>query len=196
MALRGVGRLVVRRDSCKALAVAVSAIIIAAAEGVAANAAQAQNEVLSATTTTFSAGGSGWCFKGSASATFNAVGPAAGPYAGTFTEINANANVSAPSYTSRNLTLSIPFTVSSGATTITGSVTNPPPYSGGSLLCSNFFAAGVVVNAGAAAYTATIQSTGTTARRVSGTAQVSAAFDFRPQHLLGEPPTVTLLNFP
>ena len=183
----------------KKLAVAVGAMAIAAGGvGTAATAAQAQNEVLQATATTFTGGTSGWCFKGSASATFTAAGPATGPYPGTFTETNANVSVSAPTYTSRTLTLSIPFTISSGSTTITGTITNPPPYSGGSLLCSggSFYAGGPIVNANAAAYTATIQASGQRAQTVSGTAQVSAAFEFRPQHVLGTAPTATLLNFP
>jgi hypothetical protein len=179
------------------LAVAVSAMALVAANGgTAAPAAQAQNEVLQATTTTFNAGGIGWCFKGSASATFSASGPATGAYPGAFTETNATVRVSAPTFTSRTLALSIPFTIRSGSTTITGAITNPPPYSGGTLLCSNFFAAGPIVNAGAAAYTATIQSKGLPGQTVSGTAQVSAAFEFRPRHVLGTPPTATLLNFP
>src|SRR5205085_12661082 len=104
----------------KKLAVAVSAMAIAAVGGgTAATAAQAQDEVLQATATTFTAGGIGWCFNGSASATFSASGPATGPYLGTFTETNANVRVSAPTFTSRTLTLSIPFTIRSGSTTVT-----------------------------------------------------------------------------
>jgi hypothetical protein len=183
----------------KNLAVAMTVMSIAALGGaIGAARAQAQNEVLQATATTFNAGGSGWCFKGSASATFSAAGPATGPYPGTFTETNANVSVSAPTYTSRTLTLSIPFTISSGSTTITGTITNPPPYSGGTLLCSggSFYAGGPIANANAATYTATIQSKGQPAQALSGTAQVSAAFEFRPQHVLWTPPTATLLNFP
>jgi hypothetical protein len=182
------------------LAVAVTAMVIASANGgIAATAAQAQSEVLQATATTFSGGTSGWCFKGSASATFNASGPAAGPYSGTFTETNANVSVSVPTWTSsRRLTLYIPFTITSGSTTISGTVTNPSPYSGGTLLCSggSFFSGGPIVNASAATYTATIRSKGQPAQTVTGTAQVSAAFDFRPRQALGEAPTVTLLALP
>jgi IPT/TIG domain len=184
---------------CKKLGVAGSAMAIAAAGGgIAATAAQAQNEVLTASATTFTGGASGLCVKGSATAIFNASGPATGLYPGTFTETNANATVSAPTYTTRTLTLSIPFTISSGGTTITGTTTNPSPYSGGTLLCytGSFDDGGPIVNASAAAYTATIQSNGQPTRTVSGTAQVSAAFEFRPQHVVGAPPTVTLLNFP
>jgi hypothetical protein len=183
----------------KKLAVAMTAMSIAAVGGgPAASAAQAQNEVLPASTTTFTGGGGGWCFKGSANATFSAAGPANGPYPGTFTQINANVSVSVPTWTSRTLALSIPFTISSGSTTITGTVTNPPQYAGGSLVCGSgsMQTAGVIVAANGATYTATIASKGHPALSVSGTAQVSAAFDFRPRYVVGTPPTVTLLNFP
>ena len=64
-------------------------------------------------------------------------------------------------------------------------------------MCSggSFYSGGPIVNATAAAYTATIQNAGTT-QNVSGTADASAAFEFRPFHVLGTSPTVTLLNFP
>ena len=186
----------------KKLSVAITAISIAAANGgIAATGAQAQDEVLQATTTTFYGGGTGLCINGTASATFSATGPATGPYPGTFTETNANVTVSAqvkPQMISRKLTVWIPFVITSGTTTtITGTITNPPPYAGGSILCGggSFPAAGPIVGANAATYTATVQSQGHT-QKVSGTAQVSASFDFRPQHVLAIPPTVTLLNFP
>jgi hypothetical protein len=196
----------------KKLALAMTAMSIAAlGEGIGAAAAQAQDEVLPATATTFTAGGSGLCVNGASSATFNAAGSATGtnglapPYPGTFTETSANVyvsartvNVSGSVQITRTLTLSIPFTITSGSTTITGTVTNPAPYSGGSILCSggSFYAGGPLVNATAAAYTATIQAKRQPAKKVGGTAQVGAAFVFRPQHVLGTPPTVTLLNFP
>ena len=172
--------------------------IAAVGGGTAASAAQAQNEVLQASTTTFTGGGGGWCFKGSANTTFSAAGPASGPYPGSFTQTNANVRISVLTWTSRTLTLSIPFTITSGSTTITGTVTNPPPYAGGSLGCGSgsMQTASVIVAANGATYTATIQSKGQPAQNVLGTAQVSASFEFRPQHVLGTPPTVTLLNFP
>ena len=184
----------------KKLSVAITALSIAAANGgIAATGAQAQDEVLQATTTTFYGGGTGLCINGSTSATFSATGPAIGPYPGTFTETNANVTVSAQfkPQISRKLTLWIPFGITSGTTTITGTITNPPPYAGGSILCGggSLPAAGPIVGANAATYTATIQSQGHT-QKVNGTAQVSASFEFRPQHVLGSPPTVTLLNFP
>jgi hypothetical protein len=190
------------------LAVAMTAIsITAVAAGIGSGAAQAQDEVLQATATTFSAGGVLSCFKGSASATFSASGPAAGPYDGTFTETAAKVSVStvlvsAPTpHPSSTLTLSIPFTISSGSTTITGTITNPPPYSGGSIFCygGGFYAAGPDVNANAATYTATIQSQRQLAQTVTGTAQVMAGFRGRPlsqPQVLVIPPKVTLLDFP
>ena len=184
----------------KKLSVAITAISIAAANGgIAATEARAQDEVLQATTTTFWGGGTGLCVNGSTSATFSATGPATGPYPGTFTETNATVTVSAQykPQISRKLTLSIPFEITSGTTTITGTITNPPPYAGGSILCGggSLPAAGPIVGANAATYTATIQSQGHT-QKVTGTAHVSASFEFRPQHIVGTPPTVTLLNFP
>jgi len=186
------------------LAVAVTSISIAAASGgTAASAAQAQDEVLQATTTTFIAGGAnGSCFSGAASATFTAAGPATGPYAGSFTAATpanpATAIVSAriTPQISRTLTLSIPFTISSGSTTITGTVTNPAPYSGGSLLCVRgpFYPTnGLSVAANSATYTATIQTQRQPAHKVSGTARVSAAFQ---GGRVTTSPNVTLLNFP
>ena len=185
----------------KKLAVAVTAMSIAAVGGggATAMAARAQDEVLQATSTTFIAGGgSGSCFSGVASVTFTAAGPATGPYAGSFTGATpATAIVSAriTPQISRTLTLSIPFTITSGSTTITGTVTNPAPYSGGSLLCvrsplnpTN----GLSVAANSATYTATVQRQGHT-QNVKGTAQVSAAFQ---GGRVTTPPNVTLLNFP
>jgi hypothetical protein len=179
------------------LAVAMTAMSIAAAGGgIGAAAAQAQDEVLQSTTTTFWVGGSGTCFTGIASAGFSAAGPATGPYAGTFTETNANVRVSTQlNPISRKLTLSIPFTINSGSTTITGTITNPPPYSGGGTSCRNFYPNGPSSNANAATYTATIQSQGQPAQTVSGTAQFSAAFEFMP-HVVAVAPAATLLNFP
>jgi hypothetical protein len=185
----------------KKLCVAITAISIAAANGgIAATAAQAQDEVLQATSTTFIAGAaSGICLSGLASATFSAAGPATGPYAGSFTEATpanpATAIVSAriTPQISRTLTLSIPFTINSGSTTVTGAVTNPAPYSGGFLLCIHGPLTptnGLSVAANSATYTATVRSQGHT-QSVKGTAQVSAAFQ---GGRVMTPPSVTLLN--
>src|SRR3954468_24058922 len=84
------------------LAVAMTAMTLATVYGgIGVAAAQAQDEVLQAATTTFNAGGSGTCFNGSAFANFNAAGSATGgngvpaPYPGTFTVTAANVNVTA-----------------------------------------------------------------------------------------------------
>jgi hypothetical protein len=199
------------------LVVAVTAMSIAAVGGgIGAAGAQAQNEVLPATTTTFWGGGTGSCFNGTGYANLNAGGSTTGgpglpaPYPGTFTagrlmpatpnNVSVSVrmvNVSGSVQIYRTLTLFMPFTINSGRTTITGTVTNPSPYSGGNLGCTGGLSvAAVGVAANAATYTATIQTKGQPANEVSGAALVSAAIDFRPRYVVGTPPTVTLLNFP
>jgi len=167
----------------KKLAVAMTAMSIAAAGGgIGAAGAQAQgDEVLAATATTISGGANGLCFSRSlaANATFNAAGSATGPngvpapYPGQFTETKANASLSGsmwPLPVHLNLTLSIPFTISSGTTTITGTITNPSPYAGGNPVCGTGWSIwGVGVGASGAKYKATIQRPRRPAQTVSGT---------------------------
>jgi hypothetical protein len=183
----------------KKLAAVMTAVsITAAGGGIGAAGAQAQDEVLQATATAFNAGGLGMCLRGSAWATFSDAGSATGPYHGTFTETNATISVDRATLAPSTLTMSIPFTVSSGNTAITGTITNPLR-SGGSILCfgGSFLSAGPVAKTNSAAYTATIESQGQPAQTVSGTAQASAAFRFRPYWATqATPPTVTLLNLP
>jgi hypothetical protein len=74
-------------------------------------------------------------------------------------------------------------------------VTNPAPYSGGSLLCIHGPLTptnGLSVAANSATYTATVRSQGH-AQSVKGTAQVSAAFQGGRETT---PPNMTLLNLP
>jgi hypothetical protein len=52
------------------------------------------------------------------------------------------------------------------------------------------------VAANGATYTATIRSKGQPVEKVSGTAQVSAAFEFRPRNVVLTAQAVTLLIFP
>jgi hypothetical protein len=188
----------------KKLAVAVTAISIAGlGGGTAASAAQAQNEVLP-TTTTFWGGGSGVCIgTASASVSFSASGAVtAGPYPGLFTE-TVRVGFSRRVYwqagkltISSTSTLSIPFTITSGSTTITGTVTNPAGSGVGITDCVNYYPGGLFVSASNATYTATIQTQGQTAKTtVTGTAQVSGLFALRPP-VKGTPLSVTLLNFP
>ena len=181
----------------KRVAVAMTAMSIAVpGGGIGAAEAQGQSEVVQSTATTFWGGRSGTCFAGSASVTFSAAGPATGPYTGTFTDTDAYVRVSTPTVPSSNqLTLSIPFTINSGSTTITGTITDPAPYSGGAIFAVTS-TAGTIVNANAATYTATIQHQGQHDKTVSGTAQFNASFEFSPQHILAAAPTATLLDFP
>jgi hypothetical protein len=191
----------------KKLAVAVTAISIAGLGGgipAAAAQAQAENEVFQPTTSTSTGGASGVCIgNGSASVKFSAGGAVTGPYPGSFTE-TGGVGFSRRMYwqtvpirkliISSTLTLSIPFTIGFGSTTITGEITNPAG-SGGSVDCVNYYIGGLDVSAYNATYTATIKTEGQTAETVTGAAQVSGIFSFSPR-VVGTLPWVTLLNFP
>jgi hypothetical protein len=182
----------------KQLAVAMTTMSVAAlGGGIGAAGAQAQNdETLSGTATT-SGGASGLCLSSSllATAYSNVAGRATGPYAGNFTETNATASLSR-SAGKTQLKLAIPFAISSGTTTITGTISNAKPYAGGSPLCGpSFQIFGIDVTTNGAQYTATIQRPGLPAQTISGTAQINGGFQFRP---FGRQTTVTetLLAFP
>lgn len=185
----------------KKLAVAVTAMSIAAVGGgIGAAGAQAQNEVLTGTATTVSGGSSGLCLgnnPANATVTFNAAGSSAAPYSGTFTETNASSSLYRNAGHTQ-LMLSIPFAISSGTTTIKGTITNPSPYTGGNAVCgSSFYIFGIGVAANTANYTTTIKRSGHPAQTVRGTAQISGGFDFRPYGLPHTSTvTETLLNFP
>ena len=77
------------------------------------------------------------------------------------------------------LAFGIPFTITSGTTTITGMITNPYPWSGGLFECG-----AVHGDAHDATYTATIQPAGQT---ISGSAQVILSIPIQP----GAPGTIT-----
>jgi len=182
----------------KKLAVAITMMSIASLTGgIGAPGAQAQNdETLSGTATT-TGGATGLCSSSAllATANFNAAGSATAPYPGTFTETNASASLSR-STGKTQLKLAIPFTINSGTTTITGTITNPKPYAGGSPLCGpSFQIYGIAVGTNGGQYTATIQRPGQPAHTISGTAQINGGFQFRPP---GRQTTVTetLLAFP
>jgi hypothetical protein len=189
----------------KKLAVAATAISIAGiGGGTAASAAQAQNEVLQPTTQTTFWGKSGVCIgTESASANFSASGAVTTePYPGSFTEtgrvgFSRRVYWQAGKLTSSNTsTLSISFTITSGSTTITGTITNPAGSGVGITPCVNYYPGGLLVSASNATYTATIQTEGQTAETtVTGTAQVSGLFSLSPI-VKGTPLSVTLLNFP
>jgi hypothetical protein len=181
----------------KTLALTITTMSIAAlGAGIGAAVAQAQDETLSGTATT-TGGATGFCVSSSlvANANSNVAGSAAGPYPGQSTEPNAIASLSRSAGKTR-LHFAIPFTISSGTTTITGTITNPEPYAGGSPLCgSGFLIFGIDVGTNAAQYTATIHRSGRPDRTINGTAQIGASFQFRPP---GRQTTVTetLLAFP
>lgn len=141
-------------------------------------AAQAQSEVLQGTATTVSGQASSPCpsaFHPFVGVSFNAAGPATGPYPGEFTEKNGNANVSGtflkPGYI--QLRLGIPFTINAGSTTITGTISNPYPWIGGLFSCG-----AVIANASRATYTATIDSAGLV-QTVSGSAQFQSTLSIQ-----------------
>jgi hypothetical protein len=126
----------------------------------------------------------------------------AGPYPGSFTE-TGRVGFSRRVYwqagkltSSSTSTLSIPFTIASGSTTITGTVTNPAGSGLGISPCVNYYPGGLFVSASNATYTATIQTQGQTAETTfTGTAQASGLFSLSPI-VKGTPLSVTLLNFP
>ncbi|HUO71564.1 MAG TPA: hypothetical protein VMU39_12365 [Solirubrobacteraceae bacterium] len=182
----------------KTLALAITTMSIAAlGAGIGAAAAQAQNdETLSGTATT-TGGATGFCVSSSllANANSSVAGSAAGPYPGQFTEPNAIASLSR-SAGKTQLKLTIPFMITSGTTTITGTITNPTPYAGGSPLCgSGFLIFGIDVGTNGAQYKATIQRPGRPDQTINGAAQINGGFQFRPP---GRQTTVTetLLAFP
>jgi hypothetical protein len=146
--------------------------------------AQAQTETLSGQTTTISGRVSNPCpapSNPSVSASFSAVGSATGSYAGQFTNTNAWASVSGillkPGYI--QLRFGIPFTITSGATTITGTITNPYPWIGGLFECGTVYG-----GSSRATYTATIHPAGQT---ISGAAQVILSIPIK----TGAPGTIT-----
>jgi hypothetical protein len=184
----------------KKLAVAMTAMSLAGTVGeIGAAEARAQSEVLQGTATTISGQAAGVCgspLSKSVSAKFDAAGPASGPYSGAFTETNATGGVSGwqrPLY--EQLRVSIPFTIGSGTTTITGTITNPYPWVGGSFICNGSALVGFTMGAYAnnATYTATIERPGQLPQTISGNAQLRGNFYIQP----GGDTTVTeTLAFP
>jgi hypothetical protein len=151
--------------------------------------ARAQTETLSGTTTTISGSVYGCPLTSrvytyvSVGAHFTAAGSATADspyYPATFTNPSANATVAGyygkPGY--MRATFTIPFVITSGMTTITGTIRNP--YGG-----AGMFECGTVIGgANAATYTATIQPSGQT---ISGTARVFLDIPVLP----GAPGTIT-----
>ena len=110
--------------------------------------AHAQAETLSGTTTTNSGSVYGCPIRGvfpvSVAANFKAAGSATNGsayYPATFTNPSANATVAGwygkPGY--MRMTFGIPFVITSGTTTITGTITNPYPWAGGLFECGTVY---------------------------------------------------------
>jgi hypothetical protein len=186
------------RVHIRMLAVAVSAMSIAAlGGGIGAAGAQAQStEVLTGTATKISGSAYGNClyrYSIAAGVNFSAVGSATstgangapGPYSGTFTETNANANLSGTRNPPWKVGLHIPFFITSGNTTITGTIVSSTyPATGtfdAGFLCSGSVPVGFSLGSGpyyypSPKYTATIQSPGQPAQAISGNATIHGNF--------------------
>jgi len=179
------------------LSVVVLAMSIAAiGGGIGAAGAQAQStEVLRGTATKVSGSAYGNCLYRSsiaAGVNFSAVGLATstgangapGPYSGTFTETNANANLSGIRNPPWKVGLHIPFVITSGNTTITGTIVSSAyPATGtfdAGFLCNGSvpvgFSLGGAYTYPSPKYTATIQTPGQPAQPISGNATISGGF--------------------
>ena len=122
---------------------------------------------------------------GSASATFNASGHATGPYPGSFLVNQGSAHLFKAIFHNQlsNAGVSVPFTITSGTTTITGTVShslitlNPSFLTGFGFLCNGSTVVGLNVST-SANYTATIQSRHAS-QAISGQAHVSGRLLFQ-----------------
>jgi hypothetical protein len=175
-----------------ALIPALAAVAVLAAPAASASAASPlTGETLAGTATTTN--GSAYGFRNciqryvlGASATFNASGKAAGPYPGSFVENQGSASLfdtvmhNQLSYDG----LSVPFTITSGTTTITGTISHYQStlmigaLGGFGFLCSGPTVVGLNVNT-PATYTATIQR-GKASQAISGQAHVGGSLSTKP----------------
>jgi hypothetical protein len=182
-----------RRRNRFALIPALAAVAVLAAPAASASAASPlTGETLTgtATTTTGSASAFRNCIQRyvvGAGATFNASGTAAGPYRGPFVESQGSANLfdtgihNQLSYDG----LSVPFTITSGKTTITGTISHsqsslqPGFLEGFGFLCNGPTVVGLNVNT-TATYTATIQAPRRASQAISGQAHVGGSLSTEP----------------
>jgi 5-hydroxyisourate hydrolase-like protein (transthyretin family) len=181
--LRRLSRLLNAPRNGLALIPALAAIALFAAPSASA-ATPLTGEALNGTATTTSGQGYGNCLnRGTvgASANFNASGPATGPYAGKFVEVNGSAGMSGYRNPPWRLTLGIPFTITSGTTTITGRITNPYPWMGGiGFICNSTSVVGFTAGANWATYTAMITVPGRAPQTINGKVQVIGNFSTQP----------------
>ena len=182
-----------RRRNGFALIPALAAVAVLAAPAASASAASPlTGETLAGTATTTNGSGAALlsCTNrtvAQASATFNASGEATGPYLGSFVEDQGSANLfetvihNRVSYDG----LSVPFTITSGATTITGTISHSqsslqPILNGFGFLCGGRAVAGLSVNT-SGTYTATIQPPAPAApQAISGQADVFGSLSTQP----------------
>ena len=119
-----------------------------------------------------------------AAATFNSSGNATGPYPGPFVDERGSAGLFDTVIHNQlsQSALTVPFTITSGTATITGTITNYQssrfpnlgPLGGLGFLCNGPTVAGLSVNT-TATYTATIQAPGQAPQAISGHAHVSGS---------------------
>jgi hypothetical protein len=186
-------RLLRPRRNGFALIPALAAVALLAAPAASAlGASPLAGETLAGTATTTNGSGGGFrnCtqrYVFSASATFNASGKATGPYPGLFVENQASASLF-ETVIHNQLSddgLSAPFTITSGTTTITGTIShsqsslNPGFLEGFGFLCNGPTVVGLNVNT-TATYTATIQAPGQASQVISGQAHVGGSLSIKP----------------
>lgn len=173
-----------RRDELALIATLAAVAVLAAPATSASAASPLTGETLGGTATTTNGSGRAIlsCIRrdvAEASASFNVSGETAGPYPGSFVESQGSANLF---YTVIHDTdsydgLSVPFTITSGATTITGTIShsqfslNPSFLNGFGFLCDGPTVAALSLNT-TDTYTATIQAPGQASQAISGRAQV------------------------
>jgi hypothetical protein len=172
------------------LLAAVVALAAAAASASAASPLAGETLAGTATTTNGSVYGVRNCIQHyflGANATFNASGNAAGPYPGSFVEEQGSAGLFDTVIHNQlsQSSLSVPFTITSGNTTITGTISHYQSTLmigglwGFGFLCNGPAVAGLSVNSNAT-YTATIQVPGRAPQAISGPAHVSGSVSTQP----------------
>lgn len=183
-----------RRDGF-AMIPALAAVAVVAAPAASASAASPlTGETLTGAATTTS--GSASAFRNCsqryvirAGATFNSSGNATGPDPGSFVDEQGSASLFDTVIHNQlsQSALSVPFTITSGNTTITGAISNYQssrfpnlgPLGGLGFLCGGPTVAGLSVNT-TATYSATIQVPGQAPQAISGQAHVSGSVSTQP----------------
>jgi hypothetical protein len=156
--------------------VAITAMSLAAVGGgIGAAGAQARSEVLSGTVTTTS--GSSYCQTGngarSFSVKFDGAGMGTGPYPGPFSE-TGSASIQTGSHIAFGIgQLAINFAITSGTTTMSGTITDNRGFA--AMPCNGSASFNLPIGGNSATFTGTIRAPGKTPRTIRGTALVSSA---------------------